>query len=52
MKFNLNFGVGGERGVGSMQESGAAVGGQIGNPGENSAGHATTNLGFRFLVDF
>ena len=35
-----------------MQETGAAVGDQISNPGENSAWHATTNLGFKFLVDF
>ena len=52
MKFSFNFGIGVERGAGSMQETGAAVGDQIGNPGENSAWHATTNLGFRFLVDF
>ena len=27
-------------------------GDQIGTPRGNSAGHATPNLGFRFLVDF
>ena len=52
IEFSLNFGVGGDRGHGSRWGSGAVTSDKMGTPGGNSAGRATPDLGFIFLVDF
>ena len=52
MELILNFGIRGVRRHGSRQGSGAVTSEQIGTPRGNSAGHATPDLGFNFLVDF
>ena len=52
MELSLNFGVGGDRGLGRRWGSGAVTSDKMGTPRGNSAGHATPDLGIIFLLIF
>ena len=52
MKLNLNFGIGGTGAIGAGREVDQSRVTKPAPLGGNSACHATTDLVFRFLIDF